>query len=102
MTRRTQADRLTLDFDGARVGALEASGYLHESALAGTVFAKQRHHLAPGQREIDVLQGRQRAVALRDAAHSQNDISGRHRSMFRLAERTTAGRSPRSRCSKAQ
>src|SRR4029077_203815 len=63
MTRRTQADRLTFDFDGAGVGALEAREYLYQRALAGSIFAKQRHHLAPSQREIDVQQGRQRAVA---------------------------------------
>src|SRR5262249_7511805 len=84
MTRRTQTDRLALDFDVSRIGPLEPSEYLHQRALARSILAKERHHLAPGQREIDVLKRGQRAVALRNAAHSQDDIAGSHASRFRL------------------
>jgi hypothetical protein len=59
--------RNTFDHDLARVGANHAVSHVHQRALARTVLAQQRVHLAGSQREIGPAQGLHGAEAFPDS-----------------------------------
>ena len=44
-----------LDPDRALVGLVDASEYFHQRRFSRTIFADQRDHLAPTDREVDVI-----------------------------------------------
>jgi hypothetical protein len=69
--RVVQLDRLAVDGDRARVGAVHAGEDLHQGRLAGAVLADDRVDLARGAGEVDAVQDGDAVEGLDDAGHPQ-------------------------------
>ena len=61
--------------DAALVRRIMAKQDIHQRGLAGAVLAEQREHLAPSQRQADVVIGEQRAETLGDALQPEDQVA---------------------------
>jgi hypothetical protein len=70
--RPVDGDRVALEEDLALVDRVDAGDALDQRRLAGAVVADERHHLAGGDVEVDLVERLDGAEALRDPPELQD------------------------------
>ena len=95
VVRRMERHRLAVDLDMTVGGRIDAGQQLHAGALAGTVLAKQRQHLAGAQFEGRILEGNRAAEGLCGMNQGNGDSHVPHHPRHRLRHvRPAAAPSP--------